>query len=449
MPVEPLTITAAAPLIRSGELTPSELLEQCLRRIDVYESHVKAWVYLDRERARRDAAKLTDEVKSCYRGPLHGIPIGVKDIIDVFDMPTGCGSKLWANSYARQDATVVDRLRHAGAIILGKTVTTPYAYTDPPVTRNPWNLERTPGGSSSGSAAAVACGMSLGALGTQTGGSLIRPASYCGVFCIKPTWGRVSVDGVLPLAPSLDHVGVMANCVRDLSLLLQPMAKTDEDNYPYPYHYNHEIELERDYDPKQLSTFPDYMPDRFGPEMKASFTRFRATTHAKDWRWQEVPLHPLFHDVIQHHKTIMSVEASTYHRDRLSRYPDEYGPKMRALIEDGLRVSAVDFSQALQHQRLIREESRAMFLDGWDIAVLPATGGPAPDTSTTGDPTHQAPWSYLGLPVVSLPFAGCEDGMPLAVQLIASEWFEDDILRAAAKLEADLELSHRLPPVPA
>ena len=169
---EPLTIAAAAPLVRSGELTPSELLEQCLRRIDVYEPAVQAWVYLDRERARRDAARLTDEAKAGrVRGPLHGVPVGVKDIIDVFDMPTGCGSKLWANSYARRDATVVERLRQAGAVILGKTVTTPYAYLDPPVTRNPWDLTRTPGGSSSGSAAAVACGMCLAALGTQTGGS--------------------------------------------------------------------------------------------------------------------------------------------------------------------------------------------------------------------------------------------------------------------------------------
>ena len=179
---EPLTITAAAPLIRSGELTPNELLRQCLARIDVYEPQVQAWAFLDRERAQLDADRLTDELKrGQYRGPLHGIPVGVKDNIDVFDMPTGCGSKLWANSYARRDATCVERLRQAGAVILGKTVTTPFAYLDPPPTRNPWNLHRTPGGSSSGSAAAVACGMVLAALGTQTGGSLTRPASYCGV----------------------------------------------------------------------------------------------------------------------------------------------------------------------------------------------------------------------------------------------------------------------------
>src|SRR5687767_9187937 len=222
---EPLTITEAAEFIRRGDFSPSELLEQCLARIDRYEDRVRAWVLVDRDGAREQAARLTAELKqNGYRGPLHGIPVGVKDIIDVFDLPTGCGSKLWSNSYARRDATCVERLRQAGAVIMGKTVTTAFASFDPPVTRNPWNLDRTPGGSSSGSAAAVACGMCLGALATQTGGSTTRPASFCGVYSLKPTYDRVSVNGVLPLAPSLDHVGAMANCVRDLSILYRVMA---------------------------------------------------------------------------------------------------------------------------------------------------------------------------------------------------------------------------------
>src|SRR5438067_3476735 len=225
----PLTIHEAAAAIRAGSLTPVDLLEQCLERIDRYEPHVRAWVLVDRDGAREQALRLTNELKKGQnRGPLHGIPIGVKDIIDVFDLPTGCGSKLWANSYARRDATVVQRLRQAGAVIMGKTVTTAFASFDPAVTRNPWNLERTPGGSSSGSAAAVACGMCLGALASQTGGSITRPASYCGVYSLKPTYGRVSVNGVMPLAPSMDHVGVMANSVRDLAILFGAIAGADE-----------------------------------------------------------------------------------------------------------------------------------------------------------------------------------------------------------------------------
>src|SRR6185437_6963028 len=222
---EPRTITEAAELIRRGEVTPTDLLEQCFARIDRYEAKVRAWVVVDRDGAPQQAERLTAELKAGQnRGPLHGIPIAIKDIIDVFDLPTGCGSKLWANSIARKDATVVTRLRQAGAIIMGKTVTTAYASFDPPVTRNPWNLERTPGGSSSGSAAAVACGMCFGALATQTGGSITRPAAYCGVYSIKPTYNRVSLEGVLGLAPSMDHMGCMANSVRDLALIYEVIS---------------------------------------------------------------------------------------------------------------------------------------------------------------------------------------------------------------------------------
>src|SRR5437588_6187061 len=175
------TIHEAADAIRQRKITPVDLVEQCLANIDRWEEKVRAWVFVDREGALAEAKRLSGELeRGQYRGPLHGIPIGVKDIFDVFDWPTAAGSKLWANSIARQDATVVKRLREAGVVLLGKTVTTQYASFDPPVTRNPWNLERTPGGSSSGSAAAGACGMCLGALGSQTGGSITRPAAYCG-----------------------------------------------------------------------------------------------------------------------------------------------------------------------------------------------------------------------------------------------------------------------------
>src|SRR6266851_3702658 len=170
------TIHSAAADIRAGRLSPLDILEACLVRIDEREEHVKAWVLVD-------------------RGPLHGIPIAIKDIIDVYDWPTAAGSPRWAQSYARHDAPVVQRLRHAGAVLLGKTVTTQYASFDPPPTRNPWNRDRTPGGSSSGSAAAVASGMCLGALGSQTGGSITRPASFCGIAGYKPTFGMLSRRG--------------------------------------------------------------------------------------------------------------------------------------------------------------------------------------------------------------------------------------------------------------
>src|SRR6266851_6446430 len=190
------TIHSAAADIRAGRLSPLDILEACLVRIDEREEHVKAWVLVDRDAARADAERATAELREGHdRGPLHGIPIGIKDIIDVYDWPTAAGSRRWAQSYARHDAPVVQRLRQAGAVLVGKTVTTQYASFDPPPTRNPWNRERTPGGSSSGSAAAVASGMCLGALGSQTGGSITRPASFCGIAGYKPTFGMLSRRG--------------------------------------------------------------------------------------------------------------------------------------------------------------------------------------------------------------------------------------------------------------
>ncbi len=445
--MEPTTITAAAEFIRNGELTPSELLEQCLARIDRYEDRVKAWVYIDRDGAREQASRLTAELKTGQnRGPLHGIPVGIKDIIDVFDMPTACGSKRWANSYARRDATCVARLRQAGAVIMGKTVTTAYASFDPPPTRNPWNLDRTPGGSSSGSAAAVACGMCLGALATQTGGSITRPASYCGVYSLKPTHGRVSVDGVLPLAPSLDHVGIMANSVRDLALLLQPLTGYDDESAPRPYLYRSEVEQQQQAWRRTLSALPDF-PATAGPEMRAAFDAFRDKTRAAKWAWNELPLPPSFADAPNFQYTVMAVEAAAYHGARMARHPDDYPPKVRSLIEHGNATSAPHFVNVMNHYKTMRDEIERAFVDGWRTLITPATTGPAPTAETTGDPAFNAPWSYTGLPTVSLPFAWGADGMPLAVQLTGDRYFEDELFALADALEADIAFERRALPL--
>jgi aspartyl-tRNA(Asn)/glutamyl-tRNA(Gln) amidotransferase subunit A len=445
---EPLTITEAAEFIRTGELTPSQLLEQCLARIDRYEARVRAWVHIDREGAREQAARLTAELKqNNRRGPLHGIPVGIKDIIDVFDMPTGCGSKLWAQSYARRDATCVERLRQAGAVIMGKTVTTAYASFDPSVTRNPWNPDRTPGGSSSGSAAAVACGMCLGALATQTGGSITRPASYCGVYSLKPTHGRVSVDGVLPLAPSMDHVGVMANCVRDLALLLQPIARKDGPSVVQPYHHLSEIENPRRFShperSNELAALPDFFPGRAEPVLARAFARLRETTTAAGWIWSDLPLPPAFGDVLTHHHRTMAVEAAEYHGHRMRRHPDDYPPKIRALIEFGQSCSAPEYATTMRHKEQLRAEMHFAFVEVGRMLCVPATTGPAPAAESTGDPAFNSPWSYTGLPALSLPFAYSPEGLPLAVQLIGRHWLEDDLFAVAAQLEASIGFARR------
>jgi aspartyl-tRNA(Asn)/glutamyl-tRNA(Gln) amidotransferase subunit A len=451
----PLTIGDAAKRIRSGELTPSSLLEICLARIDRYEPKVKAWVYIDRERARREADQLTKELKEGLdRGPLHGMPIGVKDIIDVYDMPTGCGSKLWANSYARRDATCVERLRQAGALILGKTVTTAYAYLDPPVTRNPWNLERTPGGSSSGSAAAVACGMCLGALGTQTGGSIIRPAAFCGVCALKPTYGRVSVNGVLPLAPSLDHVGVMANCVGDLASLFQCVAGPDDADPNCRATAVGDFFGMRfpDDDPKDVTvSILDTTDEYFSALADETMTNAvitvlehlssREPTANRVAEFKPCSLPPGFATVPSHHMTMMATGAAATHAKRYRRHPCDYTPRIAELIETGLSRTAVDLYRATEARRRLTTALRVRFR----FLFLPATVGPAPGCETTGNPAMNSPWSFLGLPVLTFPVARTGDGLPLAVQIVSKTDWEQELLQVGEWCERAVAFPRRSP----
>jgi aspartyl-tRNA(Asn)/glutamyl-tRNA(Gln) amidotransferase subunit A len=450
---EPLTITDAAGFIRKGELTPVELLEQCLSRIDRYEERVRAWAYLDREGAREQAQRQAAELKqNNYRGPLHGIPIGIKDIIDVFDMPTGCGSKLWANSYARRDATCVERLRQAGAIIMGKTVTTAFASFDPPPTRNPWNLERTPGGSSSGSATAVACGMCLGALASQTGGSITRPASYCGVYSIKPTYGRVSVDGVLPLAPSMDHVGFMANCVRDLALIYRVVAGYTDDADHGSFNVSDPLPMGSGWRLARMSRLSargvavqltnDFFPAHADSTMASAFRELIDDRLSRPDESGSMPilteavLPPGFELITRAHQLIMAVEAASYHRERIERHPDDYPPRITGLIREGLAAPAHEYRCALQQQR-------TFFNQIPDSLLVPATIGAAPPADSTGNPLFNSPWSFLGVPVVSLPFGWSPDGLPLAVQLVSDTLNDATLLQAAEKLEAAIRFERR------
>lgn len=432
------TITSAAAAIRQGKLTPVELLEQCLARVDELEERIRAWVLIDRERARADAVRLTEELKKgTDRGPLHGIPVGIKDLFDVFDWPTAAGSKRWANSFARQDCPAVARLREAGAVLMGKTVTVAYAAFDPPVTKNPWNVNRTPGGSSSGSAAAVACGMCLGALGSQTGGSITRPASYCGVYGMKPTHGRISLEGVVPFAPSLDHAGPISGCVEDLAALFEPMAwsggrpvfrKFNKSNLPHL---------------KRLGLPGGVFEQLREPAMAQAFDSLVSTLRRKGWEIKSRSLPPAAAEIRRNHRLMMSAEAAAFHGERLRRYPEDYPPKMTELLHEGLSVSAADLLAAQRHQRLLRAELEQQHLGDVAAYLAPATQDPPPDPSTTGPNHFQAPWSYMGLPTISLPFAWTDDGLPLCVQLAGDYYCEDELFVVATELEKDIAFERR------
>jgi Asp-tRNA(Asn)/Glu-tRNA(Gln) amidotransferase A subunit family amidase len=440
------TIKAASEAMVAGALTPFELVEHCLKQIDRHEEKVRAWVSVDRDGARAEAARLTEELKKGnYRGPLHGIPIGVKDIFDVFDWPTAAGSKLWANSYARQDADVVARLRQAGAILLGKTVTTAYASFDPPVTRNPWNLGRTPGGSSSGSAAAVACGMCLGALASQTGGSITRPAAYCGVCGIKPTFGRVSLAGVVPLAYSMDHVGAVAGCVADLAILLQSLADVgdrvvDAWEVPEPADY---VAALQEAPFLEAGRFHGLFDDRMEPPMRKALHEACDRLQEAGLSLVDCPLPAAFAEVTSRHQQVMAVEAASFHERRYRKRPDDYPPRIASLIEEGLATPAAEYARTKEHQKALKLKMLEAFRDGVAVAITPATAGPAPDAATTGLPVFNSPWSYTGLPAVNLPIGWSDDGLPLAMQLVGRPWEEAELLQMAAWCEGVIGFAYR------
>jgi aspartyl-tRNA(Asn)/glutamyl-tRNA(Gln) amidotransferase subunit A len=435
----PPTLHAAAEDVRRGRLSPVELTKSCLERIDRLDQRVRAWVLVDHEGALARAEECAAEIRrGQWRGPLHGMPIAVKDIFDVFDWPTAAGSRLWRDSIAREDAVVVRRLRQAGAVFLGKTVTTQYASFDPPPTRNPWDLARTPGGSSSGSAAALACGMCLGALGSQTGGSITRPASYCGVAGFKPTFGRVSARGVVPLAPSMDHPGPLARCVRDLEILLLAMA---DGGWPLPTP-----------DAESADARPVLGRLRGLFESKAEPVTTKMMDEVTD-RLREggavvedVSLPASFAEVLPRHRTIMAVEGAAFHQDRLRRHLEDYGPWIRGLLEEGLRCPAPEYARCKAHQKLLRREMESCF-DGVEALLTPATTGPAPDAGSTGDPAFNSPWSYTGFPTISFPAGRSLDGLPLAVQLVGRPWGEHELAAVAAWCEDALAFAVGEPPV--
>lgn len=433
------SILSMAESIRQGKATPVDLVDECLARIDALEDQVRAWVFVDRDSARADAVRLTEELKrGTDRGPLHGVPLGVKDLFDVFDWPTAAGSKRWANSHARADCPAVAHLRRAGAILMGKTVTTAYAAFDPPVTRNPWRADRTPGGSSSGSAAAVAAGMVPAALGTQTGGSITRPASFCGVYGLKPTYARVSLDGVVPLSTSLDHGGVLASCVRDLAAVFQAIC--EEDRVVGIRNFGEKIGSPVT---KRLVTLGGYFIDKCDPAMKGPFDNLLHDLVRKGWEVYSRPLPTSFIDVPRLHRTIMAVEAAKFHGERWKRFPDDYPPKFTALLEQGLSTSGPEYLKAREHLKLVREETADWVGAGDATIIVPATTGPAGDTSTIGDPIFQQPWSFSGLPTVSFPFAWTPDGLPLCAQIVGRAYSETDLLSMAATLEEAIAFEKR------
>ena len=439
-----LSLTQAAADIREGRMTSAELVADCLKRVEEVESEVQAWAFLDRDHAMQQA-----EAADLYRkrgkavGPLHGVPVGIKDIFDTGDMPTELGSPLWAGRTPRRDAAVVARLRAAGAVIMGKTVTTEYAYFQPGKTTNPHDAGRTPGGSSSGSAAAVAAYMVPGAVGSQTNGSVIRPAAFCGVVGFKPTHGLIPRTGALLLSRTLDHVGVFARAVEDVALLAETLMgfeEEDPDTRPLARPPLAAVAASEPPLPPRLAFVRSPAWEHAEPETREAFAELVRTLGEAA---AEVELGASFATAVEMHRTIMEVEmAHNLHRD-YEKGGDRLSTVLRKLIERGRGHTAVDYAAAVTGIPSLNGTLDPVF-DEFDAIVTPAATGEAPHgLETTGDPIFCTLWTYLGTPAVTLPLLQSEAGMPLGVQLVGRREGDARLLRTAGWLVTTLGSARR------
>lgn len=436
-----LTMSELSRLIHDREVTPTELVEESLARIERMDPNLKAWESVDAVRARATAAKLTGEATNGQvRGPLHGIPVGVKDVYFTAGLQTSMGSRLHRDLVPEMDATIVARLRQAGAVILGKTVTTEFASSDPPPTRNPWHAEHTPGGSSSGSAVAVATGMCTVATGSQTAGSVNRPAAYNGVVGLKPTFGRVSRFGLFPLSWSLDTAGWITRGVRDAAVLLDLLSGHDPKD---PGSANRPgtsatiaVDLEDPAWTPRIGVVLGMFAHRASLELKAHAHQI---IQALDAAGAEVDFFDLPDSAVgmnEAQQIIAAAECGAIHRQPLIRHGDQYGPNIRAAIEAGTVLPAGAYLQAQRLRRRFRADMEASLAMSHDVLLMPAIHEPAPrDLSTTGDPMFQAPWTASGLPVLNLPTGLSRSGLPIGIQLVARGWNEETLLRAGRWIE--------------
>jgi len=451
-----LSIQEASEELRSGLITPTELLAETLERIDQLDSRIHAFITVMRDQAFEEAEKAENEQRTgLFRGPLHGIPIGVKDLIAVKNVRLTAGSKVLADHVSQEDATVVEQLRRAGAVIIGKTNTHEFAYgTYTPPTRNPWDLTHIPGGSSGGSAAAVAAGMCLGAIGSDTGGSIRIPSACCGITGLKPTYGRVSTFGVIPLSWSLDHVGPMGRSAEDCAILFDAIAKYDPR------------------DPNSVSRPPDKSsatllsgPEGRGPlslqgiklgVLSESFVapldpEVRAAWHATLLVLQEegaeVSDIELRHPAMEVYRTIQMPEASLAHmeKDWLNNRLEAYGERTRSRLLQGQTITAVDYLRAQQQRRTFSSNLRsamqgvnALVLPTIPIAAIPVEQADQDiqidgitENATTALLRLTMPFNLAGLPAVSLPCGFTTGGLPIGLQLVGKPFEESMILRIA------------------
>jgi Asp-tRNA(Asn)/Glu-tRNA(Gln) amidotransferase A subunit family amidase len=420
---------AARDAIDRGLLSAAELVEACLARIDLVEETVGAWAHLDRETALEQArAADAFRMRGLPVGALHGLPIGIKDIIDTVDYPTERGTVLHAGRQPGKDATLVSLLKEAGAIILGKTVSTEMAVYAPGKTRNPHNPDHTPGGSSSGSAAAVASAMVPLAVGTQTNGSIIRPASYCGVYGFKPSFGRISRHGLLEQSPPLDTVGLFARDLDDLAMIADVLMRFDGQD-----------EAMRPIAPPRIASV---LGEEVPVEPHFAFVRtpvwdqveqvtkdglremIDEVNQAQAGTIDVIDLPAEFGELFEDHRKVMEGDLARSFADEYARGKDQLSDVLREMIERGQQVEASDYEAALAkkpHYNAFLEE----IFDEYDAILTPSTPGPAPTgIEATGSPIMNTIWTFCGTPALNLPLLMTPEGLPFGVQAVGA--IDDD-----------------------
>jgi Asp-tRNA(Asn)/Glu-tRNA(Gln) amidotransferase A subunit family amidase len=421
-----LTALDAAAAIRAGRTAAREYIGSLIDRIEAREPDIQAWQHFDPQQGLGQAAGL-GEGPDLGRLPLAGAAAGVKDIIDTADMPTENGTVLDQGRQPPADAAVVRLLREAGVIIMGKTVTTELAFMHPSKTRNPHNAGHTPGGSSSGSAAAVAAGMVPIALGTQTNGSVVRPASFCGIYGLKPTFGLFPREGVLEESASLDTVGVFARSLGDIAALTQVLAKGPAAQAVAPNY----MEAVRDNASSPRFAFVRTPAWPFAEE--AAKAAIEAFADGLGTSCERVDLPPEFDRAIAMHRTVMLAEIALNFGRYYERGKDRLSAAMREAIETGRGILAVDYAEALRERERLYARLETLLQPYDAIITLPAAG-PAPrGHETTGNPAFCTIWTYLGVPALSLPLLSV-DGLPLGVQLVGPRLAEETLFQAAAAL---------------
>tara|TARA_Y100001954_G_scaffold238560_1_gene306673 strand:+ start:786 stop:2123 length:1338 start_codon:yes stop_codon:yes gene_type:complete len=426
--------------IKNGEVSSKALCEVYINRIEKFEKKVCAWAFFDKKKLLEKAEE-ADTYRSSGKplGPLHGIPVALKDIIGTYDMPTECGTKLRKGKSLSQDSEVANLIKNSGAILMGKTVTTELAYFDPGKTKNPHDYTRTPGGSSSGSAAAVASFMAPLSVGTQTNGSVIRPASYCGVVGYKPSFGLISRTGILKQSSFLDQVGVFSRTVEDAAYFSKVLIKKDLYDYD-SVHYSadnmmDELNKELEFEPK----FIFYKTESWKKISKKNQEIFNYFIKSFKKNIEVFDEPSYFKDISKYHKIIHETDMARSFSDYYRLSKKSLGKNLVKAIERGKKYSAYEYGEAIDFRSRAYESYKEVFDDYYGIITPSALGVADKGLTSTGSPELSTIWTYMGLPTLNLPVLTGENNLPLGLQMIGNKFDDLRFLKYAKWLEQELQ----------